>query len=377
MPSVDKIRNVVVAGHSTSGKTALIEHLLNAGGAISRVGTIDDGNTVCDSDDQEKERKHSIDLACAHLEKDGIKVNFIDTPGYRDFLGQYYCAVAVADCVVVVVSADDGVQPTTRKVWEIAEKLNLPRVVVINRMDREHANFEEVLGQIQEQLSSSAVPAVAADGNGGSFSAVTSLVGSDADGANDLMEAVVETDEALMERYLEGEEPSTDELSAAFAGAVGSAAFFPVYPTSASSGVGIDELLGAIQNCVPSAAANTSGREVHPLDNAEETSPVPTGDGDPLCARVFKVVSDPYVGKLSYLRIFSGSLETNGSFINPHSGKPEKAGKIVYCQGSEQTGCDKATAGDIVALVKVESLKAFDIITSDKPLAMAPPPVPR
>ena len=151
--SPDVIRNVVVCGHGTSGKTSLVESLLFTAGAISRKGSVEQGNTVCDADAQEIERKHSIDLATSYLEFEGCLINLIDTPGYRDFIGQVYCGIAGADSMLVVVSADEGIRPNTRKVWELAEQGNLPCLVVINRLDKEHANFDQTLEQIQTQLS--------------------------------------------------------------------------------------------------------------------------------------------------------------------------------------------------------------------------------
>ena len=159
-------RNVAFAGHNSCGKTSLVESLLHAGGAISRKGSVDAGTAVTDFDDLEKERKSSIDLACASADTKDTLLNFIDTPGYRDFVGQVYCAAVGVDCMAVVVSADEGVRPNTRKVWEIAEKSNLPVIVVINRVDREHADFDDALSQLQAQLSPKCLPLTVPNASG-------------------------------------------------------------------------------------------------------------------------------------------------------------------------------------------------------------------
>ena len=374
--SPEKIRNVVVCGHSTCGKTLLVEQLLHAAGAISRPGSIDEGTTVCDFDEQEKERKHSIDLACCHLDTQGTTVQILDSPGYRDFIGQFYCATAVADCVIVVVSADSGVQPNTRKLWEVAERQGLPCFVVINRLDREHADFDSVLGQIREQLSSKCQAYSLPDASGIPFSSVKVVLEDPGGGENALIESIVETDEDLMECYLGGEEISAEDLTRTFARAIAEREVFPVFSTSAQKEIGTEELLKAIDRYAPAASTNPASRETYHLDNPEETSPLALGPGDPLCARVFRVVSDPYVGKLSYVRIFSGSLATNGQFIHPRTGKAEKIGKMFRPQGKEQQTVEAVSAGQIVALVKVEGLETFDVISGESKIGISPPEVP-
>jgi elongation factor G len=374
-------RNVAFCGHSNSGKTTLVESLLFTGGAIPRKGSADEGTTVTDYDAEEKERKHSIDLACAYFETEGQLVNVLDTPGYGDFIGQVYSAVPAVECVVVVVDADEGVRPNTRKVWEIAEAMKLPCIVVINRLDRDQAKPEEALKQVQEQLSAKCIPLNLPDGAGPGFSAVEVTLGNKA-GSDDakataanLLETVVESNDALMERYLEGEELSDEEVQAQLKDALANRAVFPVLHTSAEKDIGVPELMDAILECAPSGA-QAIGRMVHAPDTPKETFPLKTGLDDPFCAQVFRVVSDPYVGKLSFLRIFSGSLSHNEPFLNPQTGRQEKVGKLVRVQGKEQESVETAGAGQIVALLKLEGLKAYDILTFDKPLVLDPPALP-
>jgi elongation factor G len=374
------IRNIVLGGHASAGKTTLLEQILFLSGATSRVGSIDEGNTVCDFDEQEKHHKHSIDLACCHVDSGEVRLNFIDTPGYRDFFGQFASCLVAADSVVVVVSAEHGVQPITRKVWAVAEDLKLPRIIVVNRMDREHANWERTIEQIREQLSPKSVPLFSPQGSGGEFAAITPLLGASGEAGSQLLDAIVETDEVLMERFLEGEEPSPDRLSAALRAAISSSSLFPILPVSATKGIGLRELLETLSRFAPRADENPADRHLFHMEKSGEVTtqeiPLRVGASEPFSARIFKVISDPYVGKLSLMRVYSGSLHSNGTVVNPHTGKSEKVGKIVVLQGKEQQPVEAANPGDIVALVKIESFKAFDTVTGGELVAMAKPPLP-
>jgi elongation factor G len=376
----ESLRNVAICGHSTCGKTSLVENLLLVGGAIQRQGDIGEGTTVGDFDDQEKERQHSIDLACAYLNHGGVEVNLLDTPGYRDFIGQVYCAMEAVECVVIVVDADDGVRPNTRKIWELAEQYNLPCVVVINRCDREHAKGDEIVAQIQAQLSDRAVPLTYPNAVGAAFESVELTLGNDSasvkakEFGEALMEAVVESNDELMERYLGGEAVSPDELRTQLRLAMASRSVFPVFFTSAKKDVGVTELLDSLVAYAPAASESVGRKLREPAGDAgddgeeSETHDAPlTADG-PFCAVVFKVVADPYVGKLTYLRVLSGELPHNGSFINPRTGKHEKVGKMIRLQGKEQEAVETATAGTILCLVKLEGLETFDMVMTDKPL---------
>jgi len=353
-----------------AGKTTLVEALLASAGAIARKGDVGERTTVCDFDEQEKERQHSIDMACAHLEHGDVQINLIDTPGYADFIGEVYCAVQAVECVLLVVDADDGVRPNTRKIWGVAEKLGLPCMVVVNRADREHAKVDEVLTQIKEQLSPRALPLTLPDAVGSSLSSVERTLGNDAasdaakSAGESLLEAVVESNDALMERYLGGETIAPNEVDAQMSDAVATRSVFPVLVTSAAKDVGIQELLDVLEQYAP-PASHSLGRKMKAAD-AEELSLIPLTDDGDFLAMVFKVVADPYVGKLTYLRVLSGEVPHNGSFLNPHTGKSEKVGKIIRLEGKEQGSLEVATAGNIVALVKLEGLKTFDLLSSSQ-----------
>jgi elongation factor G len=377
----ESTRNIAFSGHSTCGKTTLIESLLHKSGAIQRRGSVGEGTTVCDFDPASRQRQHSIDLACAFLEHKGVQVNLIDTPGYRDFVGQIYCAVAAVECLALVVDADDGVRPNTRKVWKIAEAASLPCIVIVNRCDREHARPLEVLQEIQEQLSARALPLTLPVGTGPDFTGVEPTLkndsGSDAAKAagEKLLETVVESSDELMERYLGGEALAPEEIDRQLVAAVTARAVFPVLFTSAEKDLGVPELLDVLVTCAP-PASNPRGRTFHLAAKPEEKIPVRTGVNDPFCGLVFKVVADPYVGKLSYLRVFSGSIAHNGTFVNPHTGKTEKVGKLVRLQGKEHHPIEAASAGAIVALLKLESLKNFDLLTGEKQVVFDRAPLP-
>ena len=369
--SPDKIRNIAFAGHSACGKSSLVESLLFAGGGIERKGSVDDGTSVCDYDDQEKNRNHSIDLACASVDIRDTLLQFIDTPGYRDFIGQVYCSTAGVDLMVIVICCDEGIRPNTRKVWEIARDANLPCFVVINRVDREHANFDQVLSRVQEQLDARCLPMTAPNESGAGFSSVEdNLANSD-----DLMESIIESNDDLMESYLEGEEITPEVLAKQCVEAVSSRSIFPVYAVSSKTDTGIRELLDGFIRYAPPASYD-QGREHFDAANEEDRQAVSTAADAPFSARVFRVVSDPFVGKLTYLRIFSGAISQGGSFLNPHTGKQEKVGKLIRFQGKDQQAVEELGAGEIGALIKVEKLQTFDFLTSDSKRSMTAPEIP-
>jgi elongation factor G len=352
-------RNLAICGHASCGKTTLVESLLLKAGATSRRGNTQDGTSVSDFDQQEKSRKHSIDLACVHFSAGGLSFNVIDTPGYRDFVGQVYSALMVVESAVVVVDADEGVRPHTRKVWEIIEKRKLPCFMVINRVDRDQARVDEVLAQIAEQLSPKCLPLTLPNGTGAGFSSVESTLGNESASpaaqsyATKLIDTVVESNDALMERYLGGETLSPEEIKGQLKRSVADRAVFPTFFTSAEKDLGVEELIAAWVELAPPATEGL-GRQLHPPGKPEDLRPVPT----------------------TLLRVFSGAISPNGLFANPRTGKAEKVGKLVRMQGKEQEPLDAAVAGDIVALLKVEGLKAFDVIAAEDQLVLDPPKLP-
>lgn len=361
------IRNVALLGSSASGKTTLVESLLFKLKAIPRKGKVEEGTTASDFDPQEKAHRHSIDISWLHAELNGITLNLLDTPGHRDFVGQVLCALGVVECAVLLVDAEEGVKPYTRKLWDFTEKAHLPCVIAVNRADREAARPLEVLEQLRLELGERCVPFTLPRGSGPGFTAVDRVISTapQSDAARDalarLTELAIETDDALLEKYLAGEQVPGEELDAAIREAVAARRIFPVVFTSGEKDVGVQELAEVLVAHGP-PATNAMQRELHGTGSGPEHVPLRTGEEDPLCAHVFRVVSDPYVGKLSFLRIFSGVLVHNATFVHPHTGKPEKVGKLVRLQGKQQELVNEAHAGDFVALAKLDGLKTFDTI---------------
>jgi elongation factor G len=380
--SPDKIRNVVLVGQAGCGKTSLLEQVLLKTGAISRAGKVDDGSSVLDFDELEKERRHTLDPKVASFEKDGIHVNAIDTPGYRDFLGTVIGPMSAVEAAIVVVDADEGVRPHTRKLWSLAEQRKLPRLVVINRLDREHAKFDEVLEQLQK-LSPKCVPLTIPNAAGPSLAAIEATFGPQkgksaaaAEHASRFLECVVETNEGLLEKYLGGEDIPAADLEAQLAAAVRDCGVFPVLSTCVTKGLGIEDLVDTVVKYLPPASSKP-GVKVFSHDKPDEEVELKVDPGGLLCGYVFRNVSDPFVGKLTWVRMYSGTIGTNGPFINPHTGKTEKVGKIIRTQGKEQSPLDSVAAGDIVAFLKVDALRVFDTISSaDRRLKIAPPKLP-
>ncbi len=380
--SPSTIRNIVVCGHSSCGKTTLVESLLFKSKAISRKGRIEDGTTVSDHDTQEKVHKHSIDLTWVHADVKSTTLNLLDTPGYRDFIGQVYCAVSVVESAVLVVDADEGVRGNTRKIWQILEQAKLPCFVVVSRCDRDQAKPMEALQRIADELSPRCLPLTIPCGSGASFTGVELTLSNPTasraakDFGGRLLESVVESNDALMERYLGGETLTDDEIREQMKIAVATRSVFPVLFTSGDKDIGVAELTDAlVAHALPATAS--LGRTIHaPSSHNGDSIPMATGAEDPFCAHVFRVVSDSYVGKLSFIRVFSGSITHNGSFLNPHTGKPEKVGKLVRMQGKEQETVESAGAGDFVALAKLEGLKTFDTLMIDKKMMLDHLPLP-
>lgn len=376
----ENIRNIAFVGYSKGGKTTLLENMLAKTGAISKAGSVDDGSSILDHDEVERQRQHTIDSHLAFFQKDGVHVNAIDTPGFRDFVGQVYGPLTAVECVVFVVDSEEGVRPHARKLWEIVDAAGLPRIVVIGRLDREGAKFDETLSQIQS-LSSSCVPMNVPVEPGPSLSGVEATFGAN-QGSSDLatefgesfLESVVESDEELLEKYLGGEEIPAETIEKQIAGAVATGTLYPVLCTSAEKDVGVAELVDAIVKFTPPSTAKTR-LEAHAVGNEEEAVEIPQS-GDNLCGFVFRTVSDPFVGKLSLVRVFAGGIAQNGQFINPHTGKNDKIGKMVRMNGKEQVGLESVGAGDIVALMKAEVLKTFDTLCTGTRLAIKAPKLP-
>ena len=337
-----RIRNVALVGHSGAGKTTLAEALLFATGAITRQGRVDDGSTVCDFEPEETKRHLSLSLAMAPCVVGDVKLNIIDTPGYADFFGEVRAAASVADLLVVVVSAVDGVEAQTEAAWALATELDLPRLVFVNKLDRERASFDSTLASVQEHFGAGIAPLELPVGEEASFRGIADLLtdaaivyegGKSSSGPipddladlehevrEQLVEGIVVGDDALMERYLDGDTPSTEELEATLAGGVAEGLVFPVVCGSATTGVGIDRLASLLVEIAPAPDARPP-LEVSAGGNSLEVRCDP--DGQPL-ARVFKTVSNPFIGKISLLRVVSGTIRPDTVLTNPRTHGDER-----------------------------------------------------
>lgn len=378
--STKDIRNVVFISHSGAGKTTLVEELLFKGGAIAKKGNVSAGTTVCDYGDDEKARKNSINLSVAFYEKDGIKVNMLDAPGYLDYAGEVIAGINAADAAILVVSATSGVEVGTTKFWKIVSERGLPGLIVINKMDKDNANFGKVLESLQKALGKSCVALCYPNGAGPSFSGIANLLtkegidsleGADKDNADklsaNLAEGVAESDDDLLEKYLEEGELSPEDLKKAFRIAVITGKVIPVIPASVEKGIAIDAIMSVIQNYFPSPLDRPAVEvEVLGAEGDAAVKEMAVKEDAPFAAQVFKTISDPYAGQISILKVKSGKLVSNQSAKNTSKGSSEKLAQPFYLRGKDQVSTESTNAGDIVAVAKLKDTDTGDTLADDK-----------
>jgi len=358
--TADKIRNICLCGHGSSGKTTLAESILFKAGATTRKGKIDDGSSILDYADDEKARKYSINLSLAHLEWGGFLIQAIDTPGYPDFIGETISGLSAVETAVLVVDTSSGIKVNTRKAWEMATSQGLGKVIVISKIDLNTNAFKTLVKELQETFGSECVPLVVPSGD----TVVNLFESSDipdnlSEMKQSLLDKVIESNDELMEKYLEGGELPPEDVSKALSSAVESGTVVPVVALSSEKDVGIKEFLDVITTATP-AANKPLGRKA--LKGEGKVDLVMDASA-PFMAQVFKLVSDPYVGKLAYFRIYSGKLENGASFRNSRSEKNEKAGNIFKITGKEQTAAQELSAGEIAAIAKVDDIQVSDTMT--------------
>jgi elongation factor G len=377
--STKDIRNVVFLSHSGEGKTTLVENLLFKGGAISKKGSIEDGTTASDYNDDEKERKTSINLSVSFYEKDNIKVNLLDAPGYLDYIGDIIAGVAAADAFVMLVDAVGGVKVGTNKFWKTAKAMNLPGMIVVNKMDKENADFTKTLEDIRNRLGKNCVALCYPAGKGASFSGIANLLtkegmdklqGEDKDKADkissELVEGVAESDDALLEKYLEEGALPAEDLNKAFRAGVVSGKIIPVIPASVEKDIGVDQVMSIIRDYLPSPADRPAVETEPAGGEATEKISVEPNAENAFSAQVFKTISDPYAGQISIFRVRSGKVSSNQSVKNTSKGSAEKLGQLVFLNGKEQVQTDSAIAGDIVAAAKLKETETNDTLAEDK-----------
>jgi elongation factor G len=332
MDTKDK-RSIILLGHAQSGKTSLSESLLHKCSATTRKGTTAEGNTVSDYNWDEIERKSSINASFMFCDYQNTRIQIVDTPGFADFHAEVLSALRAVDNAVLLVDAAAGVEVGTEKHWDLLEEMGLPRLIFVNKTDKEGIDKDKVVEDIQKSLSKNAV-----------------VLNSSA--LEELMESVAESDDALLEKYLSAGKLSLEEITSGLHKAVASAKVFPIIFGSAANESGIEDLLKAIKEYLASP-------EERPNAHVKEGE-FKAADNAPFSGFVFKSIFDPYVGQLSLIRVFSGKLPANTTFYNVSQKNSERFGQLYFLQGKEQRSVDQATCGDIVAIPKLKQTQTSD-----------------
>lgn len=375
------IRNVMLVGHGGSGKTTLADALLLAGGAVNRKASVAEGNSFSDFEKDEKEHKHSIYSKILRIERDGKIINLIDTPGSPDLIGAAIAAMPAVETVAVVVNAQSGIEVVTRRMMEIAKQRNLPRAIIVNKIDLPDIDLEGLVDSLQKTFGAECLP-INLPANGGKAVAECLLgktgqsdVLSVAEAHTAILDQIVELDETLMERYLGGEEPNYDALHAPFERAMDEAHVVPILFTDARNGVGVSELLESITRHFPSPEEGNlrpflSFRAGSAVGQPSDEIPFEYHNdiSRPLLAHVFKVTTDPYVGKLAIFRVHQGRCTGQGQVYIGHNKKPIKLGHVFHLNGKEHREANEIIAGDIGAVAKIEEIHANDVLHDDHAL---------
>jgi elongation factor G len=382
------IRNVAVAGHGGSGKTSLVDALAFVAGSSKRHGRVKEGSALTDYSPDEIERGYSISLALAYAEWEGVKINLIDTPGYLDFAGDAIAGVWAADASLIVLGATTGVEVGTEKAWEYSQQCRHPVIFFVSMMDKEHANFERVYGQIRERLTPKAIPVEIPIGEGPAFRGIINLISKKANlfksgtktgeyeerdipaesreayerYEKDLIETVASTDDALLERYLEGGEIGHDELVGAMRAALKRGELYPVFCGASELTYGMRALLSELVELVPSPADNDP--VVAEKWGAAEQVTLAPSDEAPFAALVFKIVSEPHVGDVSFFRVYSGVVRNGQEVWNAARSQPEKLNHLSISQGKDKIEVPLLHAGDIGVVAKLRETHTNDTLST-------------
>lgn len=382
----ENLRNIVLVGHGAVGKTTTGDLMLHKAGISTRAGSVQDGSSLLDTDDDEKHHKHSISSSVVHFDHHGKRINLIDTPGYPDFIAHAISGLRAADTAVIYVSATAGIEVNTRRVFNLAGNAGVGRMIVINKCDQDNVNYPALLESITATFGAACVPLNVPVGIGANFSGVVSTLKvpdsvpagallKPADVNQQVMDAIAEADEDLMARYLEGEQFSAEEIAAGVAKAISSGSLIPIFCTSSRTGVGIPELMDAFSDlALPPGTVHRTAKDEK--GNEAELKADATG---PLIAQVFKVRIDPFVGKISYIRIYSGHIKKDATVHTSSSSRAIKVHQLHDVQGAESPLQDDGVAGDIVSIVKIDELKLGDTVTVDGKGPFLPPmpfPIP-
>lgn len=379
----EAIRNVALVGHSSSGKTMLVEAMLLKGGVLNRLGRVSDSTTASDFDNDEKESKKSYYSTLLHTPWKGRDLNLLDTPGSADFIGQTYGALSVVELAVITVNAAAGIEVGTRKAWELVRRQGCACMFVVTRMDAENAQYDEIVAALQETFSPACTPFMVPIGSGANFAGVINLLNPQAvpdtmqaqvdEQRGMLMESVISGDDALLERYLEGETIAPAELERVVTPVLVEKTVIPVVCCAAEQDRGVTEILDLIATYAPSPLY---ARKQAVSATGDVTSQAFDLDG-PLEAQVFKIMSDEFVGKVSFIRVFAGVLKGGDSVFVANSGRPVKIPKLSRPQGKDQHDVNEAEAGAIITIAKVEELHVGDTLVATKEQgALASPSYP-
>ncbi len=388
------IRNIALVSHGGGGKTILSEAMLFATNAITRMGKVEEGNTVSDFEEEEIRRCLSLSTAVVPVEFQDHKLNLLDTPGYTDFVGEVISALSVANGAVVLVDSVAGVEVGTEIVWDYAEKFGLPRLVLITKMDRENANFQATLQSVAKIAGEATLIPVqipwgsahdlkgiidlfsmkARPGDGSESEDIPAEYADQAEeGRISLVEAAAEGDDALLEKYLNGDQLTPDEIARGFKKSIWSGRFIPVFVCAASVPVGVVPMLEAMVNLLPSPAEGRP-RAAQGVRGEEELI---ASDSGPLAAYVWKTTADPFVGKLTYLRVFSGTLSSDSRVWNHTKGEEERLGTLFLMRGKEQLSVKNLHAGDIGTVAKLGETATGDTLGDKRsPLTIPMPDYP-
>lgn len=384
------IRNILLSGHAGAGKTLLIERLLNASGATNRMGSIEDGNTVTDWTDEAKKHGHSLSSSLAHYERNGNLVTLVDTPGLADFFGQAIAGLPAAGLVGVVIDAAKGIETSTRRIMSVAEQRNIPRMIIVNKIDDTQADLEAVVGKIRETFGNVCVPVnlPSADRGGvvdvlGENTSGDTAFGDVESAHTSIVEQVVEVQDELMTKYLEGGAASLDRKAVheAFEQALREAHLVPICFVSAKTGAGADALLDLIESQCPSPL-ETNPRTFEKLDDdgklVESFQPKPDA-GQPLLAHVFKVSSDPFVGKLGIMKIHQGTLKVKDEVYFGEGRKPVRVNTLFRLQGKDHVDVTEAGPGEVVAVSKIDDIEFNTVVHAhaNEHLRLRPLPLPK
>jgi len=391
--SSKNIRNVALVSHSSSGKTILTEAFLHFTGATTRMGKITDGNTVADFDEEEIRREISLYTSVVPIEYEDVKINFLDTPGYTDFIGELISAMGVVDSAIVVIDAVSGFEVGTEIAWNYCSKFNLPRFLLINKMDRDNADYQKALNSVQDFSESRFIPLQLPWGEKANFKGVIDLLTMKAyagDGKNaedipdelqdaaetariDLIEAAAEGDDALLEKYLEGGELSTEEITNGLASVILNGSFVPVLVAAGGAEIGIARLMDAVKNLLPSP--ENANPVVAQGKSGEET--INADDSGPLAMYVWKTTADPFVGKQTYFRVFSGVLNADMRVWNQSKETEERLGGLFVPSGKETTPVKVLHSGDIGVVPKLsETATGNTLCDKAHPLELPIPEYP-